>query len=537
MLGLRWAERLGGKTSKHPLSDGAAAAALLQELPFGSPAKVVAESGAWLESVEAETSFTRAHRLHVVSLIDEATRPSVDELVLRYAGIGIAAPGQAADWRALMSYLDRLGAAYRAVIHGLEEPRAASLGASVPVALCRLTRTLACSMKVSWMRYLPPDRASWEGLVQAYRTAQAHDCADTLVMAYPTDAGRTCALHEFTVAAMFAAASPESLNPRRVELVHRIASSCRAAFTVGLGNQDGWKHYLMNLDQPGAPARVPEQLAAGEAWMYFHAEKVRAHLQALLEASRNAPGGITDEQFGAEFASSEKQHAIEHVLRFWDDSPPARREPRMRINTKVQVEFGVQGVREALESAEAHTVTKVAIVMEGLAPGETQAEAGREAVAPIAWTLTDYSARGIGIRCPRRLERLRIGSVIGVRLERSDKWCVAIVRRLRTDARNQTDVGAEVLTKAAELVTLEGLASAGTVSGLNGGGSLVRSRALLLPEDSQHHIRGSLLFEPGTNVPGQTFVLQQGDSTRRVRLHEAQEILDGWERVEFDWVD
>lgn len=98
--------------------------------------------------MEAETSFTRAHRLHVVSLIDEATRSSVDELVLRYAGVGTAAPGQAADWRALMSYLDRLGAAYRAVIDGVEERRGASFGASMPVVLCRLTRTIACSMKV-----------------------------------------------------------------------------------------------------------------------------------------------------------------------------------------------------------------------------------------------------------------------------------------------------------------------------------------------------------------------------------------------------
>ena len=537
MLGMQWAERLGGKTSRHPMSDPAAVAALLQDLPFGSPVKVVAESGAWLESVEAETSFSRAHRLHVVSLIDEATRASVDELILRYAGVGIAAPGQAADWRALMSYLDQLAAAYRAVVDAAEERRPASLGASMPSVLCRLTRTIACSMKVSWMRYLPPDRALWEALVHAYRTAQLRNCPDTLVMAYPSDAERTCVLHEFTVAAMFAAASPESLNPRRVELVHRIASSCRAMFSTGFGNRDGWKHHLMNLDQPAAPARVPEQLTAGEAWMFFHADKVRAHLQALLDASRDAASGIPDEQFGPEFAASEKQHAIEHVLRFWDDSPPARREPRMRINTKVQVEFGVRGVREVLETTEARVENKVVILIEELGSEHTRTEASREAAAPIAWTLTDYSARGIGIRCPRRLDRLKIGSVIGVRLERSEKWCVAIVRRLRTDARNQTDVGAELLTKSAELATLEGLSSAGTTSELNGGGPLVRSRALLLPEDPQHHIRGSLLFEPGTNAPEQTFVLHQSESKRRIRLHEAHEVLDGWERVEFDWLD
>src|SRR6185436_6640796 len=133
-----------------------------------------------------------------------------------------------------------------------------------------------------------------------------------------------------------------------------------------------------------------------------------------------------------------------------------------------------------------------------------------EPTALIPWTLTDYSARGVGVRCPRRLDRwLKIGTVIGVRLERSEKWCIAIVRRLRIDARNQTDVGAELLTKSAELVGLEGPVSAGTVSSLNGGAPIVRSRALFVPADQEH--RASLLFAPNTNAPEQTFVLHQAD--------------------------
>src|SRR5688572_6934185 len=115
MLGMQWAERLGVKTSRHPMSEAAAAAKLLEELPFDRPTKALAEAAAWLESVEAEATFGRAHRLKLVSLIDEAARASLAALTLTYAGAGHGAPGQAADWRALMSYLDRLGGAYRMI--------------------------------------------------------------------------------------------------------------------------------------------------------------------------------------------------------------------------------------------------------------------------------------------------------------------------------------------------------------------------------------------------------------------------------------
>ena len=536
MLGIQWGERLRAKVQRHPMADAAAAALLLEELPFKRPAKVLAESTAWLESVEAEATFGRAHRMKIVSLIDGATRASLEELTRTYAGAGHGAPGQASDWRTLMAYLDCLGGAYRAILDADPDAPGASLGASLPALACRMMRAIACSMKVSWMRYLPPDRASWEALVHAYRAAQMHNCAETLVMAYPSDTERTCAQHELAVAAMFAAASPESLNPRRVELVYRITSSCRSAFTTGSGNEGGRRHYLVNLDQPSAPVRIPEQLAESAGWMFFHADKVEPRLRALREQSRSGTAGIPD--LGTEFAASEIEHAIEHVLRFWDDSPPARREPRTRINTKVQVELGIQAIREALESADArlNPASEPRIVMEGVGPETAQTEQSRG--TPIPWTLTDYSARGVGVRCARRVDPwLRIGVVIGVRLERSEKWSVAVVRRIRTDARNQTDVGAQLLTRSAELVTLEGPPSPATSPRSNGGGAVVHSRALLLPDDAQHYIRASLLFEPGTNAPEQTFVLRQGDSARHIRLHEADEVLDGWERVEFDGLD
>jgi len=537
MFGLQWRERAAQK-SEHPMADAAEAAQLVQELPRESPAKAVAEASAWLESIESEP-FVPNHRFHVVSMIDEAAHSSVEELALGYVGAARGNPGLAADWRLLTDYLDRLSAAYGCIIDAASLPRHADLAPRVPLAVARMMRAITRGMKVSWMRYLPPDRASWEALVRAYRTARARDCLGSMVTAYAADAGETCARHELTVGVVLAAASPQSLTPRQVAIVYRIATAQRAAFTVNDGRDAQWRHYLFDLDNPGPPARIPEQLAASGARLFFSAEGLLPELRAIVDRSRDhGLAMMPNAQFGAEFGATEKLAALEHVLRFWDDDPPSRRGERIRINTKIQVEVGAQAIRCALDrAAEPRAAEETLAMLDGVQ--ELPANAGETpSVAPLnLWTLTDYSTRGIGARLVRRLERwIKVGSVIAFRLERSDKWCVAIVRRLRTDARNQTDVGCEILAKSASVVRLEGLASAGTLFDLAGSGPLVRTSALMLPEDPQLEARASLLFEPGTNAPGQCFVMDDENGARRIRLGHVAETMEGWDRVHFDVV-
>lgn len=536
MFGLKFSERTAPKSS-HPMADASAAARLVSELPQDMPASAVAEAAAWLESIEAE-AFAASHRLHLTSMIDEAVNASVEELTLAYLGAAAGNQGRASDWRVLMSYLDRLGAAYAAIAEDSSALRVPEFAARMPLVLVRAIRAITRSMKISWLRYLPPDRASWEALVRCYRTSRGRGSAKTMVLAYANDSESTSALQEMTVGVMLAAAAPQSLTPRQVELAYRIAAAHRGLFTVNAGHEQHWRHYLFNLDDASPPARLPDQVAAGGDLLFFSAEAVLPQLQPIVERSTSGVAMMADAQFGLEFGATEKLSALEHVLKFWDDSPPARRDERVRINTKIQVEVGGAAIRKALEeSSEPELGMGPALTMLELS-GESAPAVEANTVAPLNnWLLTDYSTRGIGARFSRRLDRwLKVGSLVGFKLERSEKWCVAIVRRLRTDSRNQTDVGCEILAKSARLVKLEGLASAGTLLDLGGSGPLVRTAAVMLPDDGHLHTRASLLFEPGTNAPGQSFVLHDGDTARRIRLCTVAESMDGWDRVEFDVV-
>jgi hypothetical protein len=534
MFGLR--DRFNRKSS-HPMAEAAAAAQLISDLPLDNPNSALAEAAAWLESIEPE-SFAPNHRLNLVSMIDEAVHASVEALTLAYVGARPGTPGQVADWRVLTEYLDRVAGAYCAVVDACAEGRHAELAPRLPLAILRAMRATTRSMKVSWLRYLPPDRASWESLVRCYRAACARSVAKTMASAYGLDAALSSPLQELTVGVMLAAAAPQSLTPRQVEIAYRAAFAHRSLFTVVVGRDAQRRDYLFDLDDPGTPGRARDDVPAGDGHMFFSADAVLAEIRPIVDTSAGAGVAMMPTvAYGDEFGASEKLTVLEHLLRFWDVTPPSRRDERRRINTKIHVEVGAQALRTVLDRAAAGGDSPVALELDG-APSLRVGATDQGRVAPFNnWTLTDFSGRGIGARFSRRLDRwLTIGSLVGFRLERSEKWCVAIVRRLRTDVRNQTDVGCQIVAKEASLVKLEGLASAGTLLELAGSGPKVRSSAVMLPADAQLDTRASLLFEPGTNAPGQSFVMHEGDIARRIRLGAVAENVDGWDRVEFEYL-
>ena len=65
----------------------------------------------------------------------------------------------------------------------------------------------------------------------------------------------------------------------------------------------------------------------------------------------------------------------------------------------------------------------------------------------------------------------------------------------------------------------------------------MRSRAVLLPDSPVLKNEPSLLFEPGTNMGGQTFFMYLDNGARRIRLGQVMESVDGWDRVSFEWLD
>src|SRR5688572_28246724 len=144
MFGLQWSERSRQKSS-HPMTDPAAAAQLVRDLPFANPNSALAEASAWLESIEGE-SFAANHRLNLISMLDEAVQGCLDDLTLAYVGAKPGSPGLAVDWRVLTDYLDRLGGAYCAIMEMCGEARHADLAPRLHLVILRAMRAITRSM-------------------------------------------------------------------------------------------------------------------------------------------------------------------------------------------------------------------------------------------------------------------------------------------------------------------------------------------------------------------------------------------------------
>ncbi|HYH40527.1 MAG TPA: hypothetical protein VD867_00970 [Burkholderiales bacterium] len=536
MFGLQWGERFSRK-STHPMADAAGAAQLIRDLPVDNAAAAIGEAAAWLESIEPE-NFAPNHRLNLVSMIDEAVIGSVEALTLTYLGAKPGTAGQGADWRILTEYLDRVSDAYARIVEASAELKHAEFAARIPVAIVRSMRSITLGMKVSWLRYLPPDRGSWEALVRCYRDACARNAASVTMHAYPTDSEPTSALQELAVGVMLGAAAPQGLTPRQVEIAYRAVSTHRKLFTVSIGRDAQPRHYLFDLDNPETPARVRAEVPPDDSHMFFGGEAVVDEVRPIVAASTGARVAMMPAiAYGDEFGAGEKLVVLKHLLRFWGPTPPSRRDERRRVNTKIHVEVGAAALRTVLARAAAGPNAAEPELDGVLAPKVGAADQGR--VTPFnSWTLTDFSSRGIGARFTRRLDRwLGVGALVGFRLERSEKWCVGVVRRLRTDSRSQTDVGCEIVAKEACLVELEGMACTQTGALWEpAGGSAVRSTAVMLPEDTQLATRPSLLFDPATAAPVRTFIMHKDGTARRIQLGAIAERIDGWDRVEFDYL-
>lgn len=516
---IEWTHRLLGK-STHPLADAARAAELMKELPRDNPAQALVDAAAWLDAIESEPSFDLAHRLNVVSIVDEGARRAVEQLTLAYAGVLPRLPsGRIQDWRTLSEYLEKLSSAYAgaldayAALPKLDEPRLALFAT-------RAMRVIIDKMRTGWVRYLPPDRASWEHMVACYQLASRRKVATTLVKAYASDIVNTCAAYELAAAAMLTAAVPQSLSPSQIDVTCRLALQYAGAF-MRSSAQEADSIMYVDLEKPAAPTLIRAQQPAGRSLLYFGPGTVAVKLAPLLDETNEQRTALLN-QLGSEISAQDKLTAVEHALRFWSTTPPSRREPRTRINTPVQALVGVGALQRALGHL-AHV------------PDDARLKSASSTQPTVhTWTLTDFSTHGIGARFTRRPDgALSVGSVIGFRLERSPQWAIGIVRRLRNDRQNQTDVGIEILAKATELVALEAWDPRASLSSIVS----VRSGAVLLPDNPQLQNRASMLLEPGTYNPADTFILHRGTGARRARLAATTESLDGWNRVELEWLD
>jgi hypothetical protein len=229
-------------------------------------------------------------------------------------------------------------------------------------------------------------------------------------------------------------------------------------------------------------------------------------------------------------------------LRYWGESPPSRQHERKSLQAGIQVAAGMAPIRNVLAPGVSAGAAPAAPALSLDGAGDKPAGKPVFGAMTETWTLTDFSAHGLGARFARRPEGLvKIGTPFIFKLERSPKWCLAVVKRLQSDERNNVEVGAQILARAAILARVD-------TAGVQGGGAFslqgdpdagaaapgLSGHVVLLHGDAELKRDASLMLDLGANCAGQVALLRYEDTSQRVRLGEVIDRGEGYERLGFE---
>jgi hypothetical protein len=154
-------------------------------------------------------------------------------------------------------------------------------------------------------------------------------------------------------------------------------------------------------------------------------------LIGLMQADGAVPsfvklGGTFDPEFVLE--------SLRHLARYWAPVPPARSEERRNSVSRISIVHDFDEI-----------VTTIS--------GDTRDLSFDSSME--VWTVENESEGGYGALMPQsRSDWLRVGTLLGVKLEDGAAWGVGIVRRLSAFDDKQRYVGIQVLTKGATVVHL-----------------------------------------------------------------------------------
>ncbi len=467
---LKW---IKGSKSEHPLADAAAAREFIAELPPLDPYKLLEELCYWLDTLASAEDLKLPRILEIVDLADQAAKNHQRKLSQDYLN-GSARLQKFQEiriWNSVFAFWKQLADSYQMCLTRFQAGAGGwnSLKGQMPMVVARALRALTLQLKWQLLRYGPVEPRIWAQMGRLYAYAEERGFATTPVVVYPGKFGESTVQREFLKGVMLNISSTDSLLPAKLEIAERIVAQFSEFFVMNRQPAKGC-HYFFDLDENKVPARVMSRLKMTVGLRFFGPGSAAQELEkliALVQADGAVPSTIN---LGGTFDPEVILESLRHLARYWAPAPPARSEERRNSVSRMSV---------------VHDFDEIVSTVSG----ETQ-DLSFDSTVEI-WTVENESEGGYGALMPQaKSDWLRVGTLLGVKLEDSASWGVGIVRRMSAYDHKQRYVGIQVLTKGATVVKLAAISAVDTEM----------ESALLLPSnanDTNGADEMNLLLRPG----------------------------------------
>jgi hypothetical protein len=472
---LRW---ITGSKGDHPLADAKQARALIAELPPYDSVKALDEITRWLESLVDADGFKLDRLYEVLDLLDSAAKNHHRKVSQDYLGMTRQQKFQENKlWSCGYKFTKALAYAY---LHCLKQhesgaPGAAALKKQVPLVVARGVRSLGLQVKWTMLRFGPFETGLWTSISELYRHAEKGGYTTTPLTVYSGLNGNSTVQQEYLRIMMLWASSADVLPPLKQEIAERTVAHVAGAFRLGNTPFAG-AIYCFDPTRNRPPTRMFGNAAKGEKLHYFGPGDAANRLAQLIPALEKTGKLPADINLGAPYPGDIVLGVFKHLALYWSDSPPARLSERRAASARITVVPGYFQLLDELERDETDALNF--------------SVSGAE-----SWVVENISENGYGALVPSTTtDWIRVDELIGVQLEGTPEWGIAVVRRVVRDEQRQYHVGIEMISRAVELVRITH-------------GGREPENAVLLSSDPDANSEVGLVMRAGRFDPGSSIDL------------------------------
>lgn len=537
-----------GRRDDDPLANLKTAKRWLEELPLADAFKCQQAILGALKRFEGGPEHFTRDRLAIFILLDEKARDLQDTLTHQYLrNPRMSRQVESQLWHAIYGFYWELARGYNAfALYLAHQSHRNEQDPVVSLITLRAIRAFGQLLKWRAIRYLPTTDKLWQRLHKFYRMAEEGGFQRTRMRAYPGDTSDCSCETAYLHILMLNLANSGSLYPKQLDQVDRWLMGWHDLLGLDTSCDDSTHHFVVDLSADHGPRRVrkSEPSKPLRCWS-------TAALLQRIEATRTAlreGGAQPDTELPPIPRNTDNLELLDYLLHQWDslEKREQRRAPRAAVKLLIDVTHGLSAIISQIKTSNAPASVSPygtgldakqsdEVHIYGFVTDRTRELQSRSRVpnsphlAEIErWVMEDESRFGYGATVESRdRDWLRVGTLIGIKLQELDEWRLGVVRRLTRVNDDTSRIGIETLTETPTLAMLYDTTTPSyTVNGIDNSGATLPHASLWLGGDPD-----SVIIDPVHYSPGKIFEIRHEGERRFIALAQPLEHCEGWMRV------
>lgn len=537
-----------GKRDDDPLVNLKTARRWLEALPLADAYKSQQAILGALKRFEGGTEQFNRDRLAIFMLLDEKSRDLLDTLTQQYLrNPRMSRQVESQLWHAIYNLHWELARGYHAfALYLARQPRQDETGPIIPLITLRAIRAFGQLLKWRAIRYQPAPDKLWQRLHRLYQNAEAVGFHRMRLRAYPDDTSDCSCETAYLHILMLNLANSGSFYPKQLDQVDRWLLGWHDLLQLDTSYDDAAHHFVVDLSADHGPRRLrkPEP---DKPLRFWSTAALLQRIEATRTALREGRGQAAGDQPHIP-RTADNIELLDTLQHQWDslEKREQRRAPRAAVKLLIDVTHGLDAIIYQIKSTSGPiTLSPYGIGLDamqaddvhiyGFVTDRTRDQHSRSRVprsphlAEVErWVMEDESRFGFGATVESRdRDWLRVGALIGLKVQETDEWRLGVVRRLSRLSDDTTRIGIETLTETPTLAMLyDTTAPSYTVNGIDNSGASLPHASLWLGGEP-----ASVIIDPVHYSPGKIFEVRGWNERCFVALAQPLEHCEGWMRV------